>query len=96
MVLWSKGNCIIIKQEGAKTLRIHFALRLRVFVFKIFRTLTMIENRVTQKMETIQNTFLHVHDIFFALPDWKQHIAELESADFEFRSIALNLLKQYS
>ena len=48
----------------------------------------MKEVTVTQKMETIQHTFLHVHDIFFASPYWKRHVAELESTNIEFRSIA--------
>lgn len=48
----------------------------------------MKEFLVEQKMETIQNTFLHVQDIFFESPDWKRHVAELESTDIEFRSIA--------
>ena len=44
-------------------------------------------NSVQGKMDTIQNTFLHVQDIFFESPDWKNHVAELESTDIEFRSI---------
>ena len=48
----------------------------------------MKENTITQKMDAIQNTFLRVQDIFFEAPDWKRHVAELESADIEFRSIA--------
>ncbi len=47
-----------------------------------------VENSVQGKMETIQNTFLRVQDIFFESPDWKRHVAELESTDIEFRSIA--------
>ncbi len=46
------------------------------------------EISVQGKMDAIQNTFLYVQDIFFESPDWKQHIAELESTDIEFRSIA--------
>ncbi len=46
------------------------------------------ENSVQGKMETIQNTFLHVQDIFFESPDWRRHVAELESTAIEFRSIA--------
>ena len=45
-------------------------------------------NSVEGKMDTIQNTFLHVQDIFFESPDWKRHVAELESTAIEFRSIA--------
>lgn len=48
----------------------------------------MKESLFTQKMDTIQNTFLGVQDIFFQSTDWKQHVAELESTDIEFRSIA--------
>ena len=48
----------------------------------------MKQSLITKKMETIQNTFLHVQDIFFESPDWKRHVAELESTDIEFRSIA--------
>ncbi len=43
---------------------------------------------VQGKMDAIQNNFLHVQDIFFESPNWKQHVAELEAADIEFRSIA--------
>lgn len=43
---------------------------------------------VEAKMEIIQNAFLRVHDMFFTSPDWKQNVAELESANIEFRSIA--------
>ena len=46
------------------------------------------ENSVQGKIDTIQNTFLHVQDIFFESSDCKNHVAELESADIEFRSIA--------
>ncbi len=46
------------------------------------------ENSVQHKMDTIQNTFLRVQDIFFESPDWKRHVVELESSDIEFRSIA--------
>jgi hypothetical protein len=42
---------------------------------------------VETKMDDIQNAFLHVQDIFFESPDWKRHVAELESTDIEFRSI---------
>jgi len=45
------------------------------------------EVSVPGKMDTIQNTFLHVQDIFFESPDWKRHVAELESTGIEFRSI---------
>ncbi len=47
-----------------------------------------VENSVQGKMDTIQNTFLHVQDIFFESADWKRHVVELESTDIEFRSIA--------
>lgn len=46
------------------------------------------EVSVQGKMDAIQNTFLHVQDIFFQSPDWKQHMVELESSNPEFRSIA--------
>ena len=45
-------------------------------------------NSVETKMDAIQNIFLRVQDIFFESPDWKRHVAELESTDIEFRSIA--------
>ncbi|MCX6198220.1 MAG: DUF1702 family protein [Bacteroidetes bacterium] len=48
----------------------------------------MKEILITQKMDTIQNTFLRVQDIFFESPEWRNHVAELESTDIEFRSIA--------
>ncbi len=43
---------------------------------------------VEGKMDAIQNIFLHVQDVFFESPEWKRHVAELESTDIEFRSIA--------
>lgn len=46
------------------------------------------ENSVQGKMDTIQNTFLRAQDIFFESPDWRRHVAELESTGIEFRSIA--------
>ena len=42
---------------------------------------------VEGKMDAIQNTFLRAQDVFFESPDWKRHVAELESTDIEFRSI---------
>ncbi len=46
------------------------------------------EISVQGKMDTIQNTFLRVQDLFYESPDWKRHVAELDSAYVEFRSIA--------
>jgi len=46
------------------------------------------ENSVQSKMDSIQNNFLRVQDLFFESSDWKRHITELEVAEVEFRSIA--------
>jgi hypothetical protein len=47
-----------------------------------------VENRIAQKMDLIQDTFLRIQDIFFKAPDWRGDIKDLVEANVEFRSIA--------
>ncbi len=46
------------------------------------------ENRIAQKMDLIQDTFLRIQDVFFKTPDWRGDIKDLVEANLEFRSIA--------
>ncbi|HLP22396.1 MAG TPA: DUF1702 family protein, partial [Chitinophagales bacterium] len=46
------------------------------------------ENSVVQKMDSIQDTFLRIQDVFFQSPDWRANIKDLHDSNLEFRSIA--------